>query len=73
MESAAGVRFRHLSHYSFDPHVARGNCENFTGVAQMPVGFAGPLRVNGEHAHGEFLIPLATSEGTLVASYNRGI
>ena len=73
MESAAGVRLRHLSHYSFDPHVARGNCENFTGVAQMPVGFAGPLRVNGEHAHGEFLIPLATSEGTLVASYNRGL
>jgi hydroxymethylglutaryl-CoA reductase (NADPH) len=37
------------------------------------LGFAGPLRVNGEHAQGDFLIPLATSEGTLVASYNRGI
>src|SRR5258707_722594 len=31
------------------------------------------LRVNGEHADGEFLIPLATTEGTLVASYNRGM
>ncbi len=39
----------------------------------MPLGFAGPLTVNGEHAQGDFLIPLATSEGTLVASYNRGI
>jgi hydroxymethylglutaryl-CoA reductase (NADPH) len=29
--------------------------------------------VHGEHAEGEFLIPLATSEGTLVASYNRGM
>ena len=39
----------------------------------MPIGFAGPLRINGEHAKGDFLIPLATTEGTLVASYNRGI
>jgi hydroxymethylglutaryl-CoA reductase (NADPH) len=37
------------------------------------VGFAGPLRIDGEHAQGDFLIPLATSEGTLVASYNRGV
>ncbi len=33
----------------------------------------GPLKVNGEFADGEFLIPLATTEGTLIASYNRGI
>ncbi len=59
--------------YSFDPNVTRGNIENFTGVAQIPIGFAGPIKVNGEHAKGDFLIPLATTEGTLVASYNRGI
>ena len=73
VEETSGVKLRHLTNYSFDPHLARGNCENFTGVAQVPIGFAGPLRVNGEHAQGEFLIPLATSEGTLVASYNRGM
>jgi hydroxymethylglutaryl-CoA reductase (NADPH) len=73
VEESSGVKLRHLSQYSFDPHLAKGNCENFTGVAQVPVGFAGPLRVNGEHAQGDFLIPLATSEGTLVASYNRGM
>jgi len=39
----------------------------------VPLGIAGPLVVHGEHAEGEFLIPLATTEGTLVASYNRGI
>jgi hydroxymethylglutaryl-CoA reductase (NADPH) len=39
----------------------------------VPLGFAGPLLVNGEHAQGEFFVPLATSEGTLVASYNRGM
>ncbi len=39
----------------------------------MPLGIAGPLLVNGEYAQGEFYVPLATSEGTLVASYNRGM
>jgi len=47
--------------------------ENFLGVAQVPIGLAGPLRVNGEHAQGDFLVPLATTEGTLVASYSRGM
>ncbi|MGI4870175.1 MAG: hydroxymethylglutaryl-CoA reductase [Janthinobacterium lividum] len=65
--------FKHLKNYSFDPHQLQGNCENFVGVAQIPVGLAGPLTVHGEHAQGDFLIPMATTEGTLVASYNRGI
>ncbi len=50
-----------------------GNVEQFIGVAQVPIGVAGPLLVNGEHAQGEFYVPLATAEGTLVASYNRGM
>jgi hydroxymethylglutaryl-CoA reductase (NADPH) len=73
IEQVTGVNLKHVSSYSFDPHVTRGNIENFTGVSQVPLGFAGPLQVNGEHARGEFIIPLATTEGTLVASYNRGI
>ncbi len=73
VEHLSGVKLEHVDKYSFDAHEAKGNCENFTGVAQIPIGFAGPLRINGEHASGEFLIPLATTEGTLVASYNRGI
>ncbi len=68
-----GAELTHLPHYSIDPMTTRGNVENFTGVAQIPIGFAGPLQVHGEHAQGEFYIPLATTEGTLVASYNRGI
>jgi hydroxymethylglutaryl-CoA reductase (NADPH) len=73
VEEFSGVTLNHLPHYSFDPVLTRGNIENFTGVAQIPIGFAGPLHVNGEHAQGHFLIPLAATEGTLVASYNRGM
>jgi hydroxymethylglutaryl-CoA reductase (NADPH) len=73
VEEYSGHRLQHVDKFSFDPALTRGNVENFTGVAQVPIGFAGPLRLNGEHAQGEFLIPLATTEGTLVASYNRGI
>ena len=73
VEKMTGIKLNHLTQYSFDPHQVRGNLENFTGVAQVPIGFAGPLNINGEHAQGEFIIPLATTEGTLVASYNRGM
>ena len=68
-----GADLEHISQYSIDPHLTRGNIEHFTGVAQIPMGFAGPLLVNGQHAKGDFYVPLATSEGTLVASYNRGM
>ncbi|MDB4950560.1 MAG: putative 3-hydroxy-3-methylglutaryl-coenzyme reductase [Gemmatimonadetes bacterium] len=72
-EEFTGAKLHHVKGYSFDPHLVQGNCEHFSGVAQIPIGFAGPIKVHGEHAQGDFLIPLATSEGTLVASYNRGI
>lgn len=73
IEHATGVKLHHVSQPSFEPKVTKGNIENFTGVVQIPLGFAGPLHIKGEHAKGEFLIPLATTEGTLVASYNRGM
>ncbi len=50
----------------------QGNIENFIGLVKMPVGLAGPLRVNGLAAKGDYLIPLATTEAALVASYHRG-
>ena len=73
VEEFTGAKLNHVTKYSFDPHVTQGNIEHFSGVAQVPIGFAGPITINGEHAQGDFLIPLATTEGTLVASYNRGI
>lgn len=73
VEEYTGKKLEHIDKFSFDPSLAKGNIENFTGVAQVPIGFAGPLKVNGEHAQGDFIVPLATAEGTLVASYNRGM
>ncbi len=68
-----GASLSHLAHYSFDPAIVRGNVEHFIGVAQVPIGVAGPIHVRGEYAQGDFYVPLATTEGTLVASYNRGM
>ena len=48
------------------------NIENCIGTVKLPVGIAGPLRVNGLFARGDYYVPLATTEAALVASYNRG-
>ncbi len=49
------------------------NIENPIGAVQVPVGVVGPLLIHGEYAKGEFYVPLATTEGALVASVNRGV
>src|ERR1700761_6789924 len=73
LREQTGATLNHVGQYSIDPSVLPGNVENFSGVAQVPIGVAGPLRINGEEAQGDFYVPLATLEGTLVASYNRGM
>lgn len=73
VRKVTGAELSHVAHYSFDPGILPGNIENFTGVAQVPIGLAGPLRICGEHARGDFYVPLATTEGTLISSYNRGM
>jgi hydroxymethylglutaryl-CoA reductase (NADPH) len=73
IKQKTGAEMTHTGQFSIDPAVLPGNVENFIGIVQMPVGVAGPVLVNGEHAKGEFYVPLATTEGTLVASYSRGM
>src|SRR5215831_5946313 len=69
-----GVSVPHLAGRGapVDPETLRGNIEQYIGMTQVPTGLIGPLRVNGVHAHGDYYVPLATTEGTLVASYHRG-
>ncbi|MEP0203251.1 MAG: hydroxymethylglutaryl-CoA reductase [Halioglobus sp.] len=73
IETHTPAKLNHTKQYSFDPADMSGNIENIFGVAQVPIGLAGPLLVDGEHAQGEFYVPMATVEGTMLASYNRGM
>ncbi len=50
----------------------RGNIENFVGAVPIPLGLCGPLEIRGREARGTFAVPMATLEGTLLASYSRG-
>ncbi len=73
VEKKTGCRLEHVGGGTLPTEEMRGNVENPIGVAQMPLGVAGPLRVRGEHADGTFYVPLATTEGALVRSYERGM
>jgi hydroxymethylglutaryl-CoA reductase (NADPH) len=72
-EQVADSNLTYLSQYSLDlPEALKRNIENPIGTVQIPVGLAGPLHLNGKYAQGTYYVPLATSEGALVASINRG-
>ena len=68
-----GVEMPLVSACAIPTEQMRGNIENPIGSVQMPLGVAGPLLVNGEHAAGTFYVPFATTEGALVRSYERGM
>lgn len=68
-----GASLKHIGVFSEAPEKIKGNIENFIGVAQVPIGVAGPLKINGEFAKGDFYIPMATTEGTLVYTYTQGM
>jgi hydroxymethylglutaryl-CoA reductase (NADPH) len=73
VEEKTGVALPGIGAFSIASGSMRGNVENPIGAAQVPLGLAGPLRVRGEHADGTFYVPLATTEGALVRSYERGM
>ena len=72
-EEFTGASLDTVSKYGFDPETASKNIENMIGTIQIPLGYAGPVRITGEYADGDFLVPLATTEGALVASISRGM
>ncbi|PSP77623.1 hydroxymethylglutaryl-CoA reductase (NADPH) [Halobacteriales archaeon QS_4_69_225] len=58
--------------YGFDAADAGSNIENALGAAQVPMGVVGPVEIDGGAVDGQRYLPLATTEGALVASVNRG-
>jgi hydroxymethylglutaryl-CoA reductase (NADPH) len=72
IEKRTGEALTQVGDFSFEAEEMRGNIENPIGAAQVPLGAAGPLLVHGEHAEGVFFVPMATTEGALVSSYERG-
>lgn len=68
-----GASLDHVSQYSVATDELKSRVENMIGVAQVPLGIAGPLLVKGEYAQGLFYVPFATNEGTLVETYQRGM
>lgn len=73
IEKNLRISLSNIGHYSLDEKTAAAkNCENMVGVAQIPLGVAGPLRIRGETLAGSFFIPMSTTEGALIASINRG-
>jgi len=73
IEKYSKCELEHIGKYSLDMETAMDkNIENPIGTVQIPIGVAGPVKINGEYANDDFFIPLATSEGALIASINRG-
>ncbi len=74
VEKITGKELKHIGHHNIDMKRAmKANIENSIGVVQIPMGISGPITVKGDYADGDYLIPLATTEGALVASVSRGM
>ena len=73
LAAETGADLGTVGDYAFDAADAESNVENMIGAAQVPMGVVGPLPVDGGAAQGDHHLPLATTEGALLASVNRGV
>jgi hydroxymethylglutaryl-CoA reductase (NADPH) len=73
LERNAGHSLEAAAETAFAPEDVRTNIENLVGAAHVPLGIAGPILVNGMHAQGSYYVPFATTEGTLVSTYQAGM
>lgn len=74
LEKEQKVTLKNIGSFSFDEQIISfRNCENLIGVSQIPLGIAGPLIINSlQVTSNKYYVPLATTEGALVASVSRG-
>ena len=72
LERRMNLKLKHLRGCTYDTELFKGNIENPFGIVQIPLGLIGPLKINGKHAQGEFFVPMATSEGALLLTYDLG-
>lgn len=67
------IPLRHIRGCTYDTDHFKGNIENPIGIVQIPLGITGPVEVKGEHANGSFWVPMATTEGALLLTYDLGM
>jgi hydroxymethylglutaryl-CoA reductase (NADPH) len=73
LEKESHTRLTEISKIPFDISVVSRYIENMIGVCNVPLGVAGPIKVNGDYASGIFHVPFATTQSTLIRSYDRGM
>jgi len=73
LNNYTGTNLYHIIRFIDNCENFKGYIENLIGTIQIPLGIAGPLKINGQYAKGLFYVPLATTQSTLVRSYDRGM
>ncbi|WP_410766924.1 hydroxymethylglutaryl-CoA reductase (NADPH) [Haloferax sp. DFSO60] len=68
----SGASLDAVGNYGFPAEVADSAIENMIGAIQVPMGVVGPVSIDGGAVSGDKYLPLATTEGALLASVNRG-
>lgn len=66
------VPLKHIKGFTYNSEYFKGNIENPIGAIQIPLGITGPINVNGDFAKGDFWVPMATTEGALLLTYDLG-